>query len=149
MVELVRSGRTPEELSGEFEPSAESISNWVKQAELDEGVRRDGLTTDERQSPPPSAREIGPSRRERDPEKCRSPARRGDPLDAQRTSDLVSEEQANHSIATLCRVQVVSTSGYYAWHNRGPSKRAIYDGLLQTDIERIHVGSRGASWCPS
>lgn len=33
MVELVRSGRTAEELSREFEPSAESIRNWVRQSE--------------------------------------------------------------------------------------------------------------------
>jgi transposase-like protein len=33
MVELVRSGRTPEELSREFEPTAQSIANWVRQAE--------------------------------------------------------------------------------------------------------------------
>lgn len=32
MVELVRSGRTAEELSREFEPSAESIRNWVRQS---------------------------------------------------------------------------------------------------------------------
>ncbi len=37
MIELVRSGRTPEELSREFEPSAQAIRNWVRQAELDEG----------------------------------------------------------------------------------------------------------------
>jgi len=49
MVELVRSGRTPEELAREFEPSAGAIRNWVKQAELDEGHRSDGLTTEERQ----------------------------------------------------------------------------------------------------
>ncbi len=49
MVELVRSGRTPEELSREFEPSAQSISNWVRQAERDQGVRQDGLTTDEKE----------------------------------------------------------------------------------------------------
>ena len=42
MVELVRSGRTPGELSRSFEPSAESIWNWVRQAERDEGVRQDG-----------------------------------------------------------------------------------------------------------
>ena len=48
MVELVRTGRTPEELSREFEPSAESIRNWVRHAEIDEG-RRDGLTTAERE----------------------------------------------------------------------------------------------------
>ena len=32
----------------EFEPTAVTISNWVKQADLDEGRRADGLTTDER-----------------------------------------------------------------------------------------------------
>ena len=49
MVELVRSGRTPESLSREFEPTAQSISNWVRQADLDEGRREDGLTTAERE----------------------------------------------------------------------------------------------------
>ncbi len=48
MVELVRSGRSPESLGREFEPSAESIRNWVRQADLDEGRRDDGLTTAER-----------------------------------------------------------------------------------------------------
>ena len=48
MVELVRSGRSPYELSKQFEPTAVTISNWVKQADLDEGRRADGLTTDER-----------------------------------------------------------------------------------------------------
>ena len=33
MVDLVRSGRTAEELSREFEPSAESIRNWVRQSD--------------------------------------------------------------------------------------------------------------------
>ena len=49
LVELVRSGRTPEELSREFEPTAQSIRQWVKQADLDEGRRHDGLTTEERE----------------------------------------------------------------------------------------------------
>ena len=48
MVELVRSGRSPYELSKQFEPTAVTISSWVKQADLDEGRRSDGLTTDER-----------------------------------------------------------------------------------------------------
>ena len=33
MVDLVRSGRTPEELAKEFEPSSISIRNWVSRAE--------------------------------------------------------------------------------------------------------------------
>jgi transposase len=48
MVELVRAGRTPEELAKEFEPSAQAIRNWVRQADRDEGRRADGLTTAER-----------------------------------------------------------------------------------------------------
>jgi transposase len=49
MVELVRAGREPEELAKEFEPSAQAIRNWVKQADLDEGRREDGLTSGERE----------------------------------------------------------------------------------------------------
>ena len=48
MVELVRTGRTPEELCREFEPSAQSIRNWVAQADID-GGRREGLSTAERE----------------------------------------------------------------------------------------------------
>ena len=48
-VELVRAGRTPEELSREFEPSAQAIRNWVRQADRDEGRRADGLTRLEQQ----------------------------------------------------------------------------------------------------
>ena len=48
MVALIRSGRTPQELSREFEPSAQAIRNWVKQSDLDDGRRADGLTSAER-----------------------------------------------------------------------------------------------------
>jgi transposase len=48
MVELVRSGRSPESLAEEYEPSGESIRNWVKQADWDSGKRQDGLTTEEK-----------------------------------------------------------------------------------------------------
>lgn len=49
LVELIRSGRTPEELSREFEPTAQYIANWVRQAERDAGKRSDGATTAERE----------------------------------------------------------------------------------------------------
>jgi transposase len=48
IVELVRKGRTAEELARQFEPSAQAIRNWMKQAALDAGQRSDGLTTEER-----------------------------------------------------------------------------------------------------
>ncbi len=46
---LVRKGRAPEEVARQFEPSAQAIRNWVKQAALDAGGRTDGLTTEERE----------------------------------------------------------------------------------------------------
>lgn len=49
MIELVRAGRYPEELSREFEPSAQAIRNWVAQADRDDGLRSDGLTSHERE----------------------------------------------------------------------------------------------------
>ena len=48
LIELVRAGRSPESLAQEFEPSAQTIRTWVKQAERDAGQRTDGLTTPER-----------------------------------------------------------------------------------------------------
>jgi transposase len=49
MIDLVRSGRNPESLSREFEPTAQTIHNWVRQAGLDEGRRDDGATSAERE----------------------------------------------------------------------------------------------------
>jgi transposase len=48
IIELVRSGRSPESLAKEFEPTAQAIRNWVAQAGRDDGSRDDGLKTDER-----------------------------------------------------------------------------------------------------
>ena len=48
LVELVRAGRSPGSLAREFEPSEQTIRNWVRRAELDEGERIDGLTTEAR-----------------------------------------------------------------------------------------------------
>jgi transposase len=66
MVELVRAGCGPEELAREFEPSAQAIRNWVKQAERDTGRRGDGLATAEQEELRRLRREVRQLRRERD-----------------------------------------------------------------------------------
>ena len=43
MVDLVRAGRDPDDLAREFEPTAQSIRNWIVQAEKKEGRREDAL----------------------------------------------------------------------------------------------------------
>ena len=49
ILELVKAGRSPEELAQEFEPTAQTIRNWIRQAELDAGERQDGLSNLERE----------------------------------------------------------------------------------------------------
>lgn len=66
MIALVRSGRSPESLSKEFEPTAQAIRNWVAQAERDAGRRDDGVTTAERDEINRLRREVKQLRLERD-----------------------------------------------------------------------------------
>jgi transposase len=66
MIELVSSGRTPEELAREFEPSAQAIRNWVAQAQRDSGKRGDGLTSAEREELMRLRREVKQLQQERD-----------------------------------------------------------------------------------
>ncbi|ABM61402.1 IS3 family transposase [Halorhodospira halophila] len=47
MIDLVRSGRTPSELAQEFEPTAQTITNGVAQADRDAGKRTDGPTSEQ------------------------------------------------------------------------------------------------------
>ena len=66
MIELVRAGESPEDLARRFEPTAQSIRNWMRQADLDEGKRTDGLTSDERAELIRLRRENGTLREERE-----------------------------------------------------------------------------------
>ena len=49
LIEMVRGGRSPDELAEKFEPTGQSIRNWVAQAERDAGRRSDGLSSEERE----------------------------------------------------------------------------------------------------
>ena len=69
MVDLVGAGRSPDDLAREFEPTAQSISNWVVQADKQEGRREekaDELTTAERDELARLRRENKQLRLERD-----------------------------------------------------------------------------------
>jgi putative transposase len=60
----------------------------------------------------------------------------------------VSDHQAEHAVTRMCRVLGVSTSGYYAWKKREPSKRAQADAKLEVRIGTIHESSRGTYGVP-
>ena len=53
----------------------------------------------------------------------------------------MSANQADLPAHTMCRVLKVSTSGYYDWLDRSPSKRSIEDAVMVQRIRAIHAES--------
>jgi putative transposase len=60
----------------------------------------------------------------------------------------VKANQAKYPVATMCRVLEVSTSGYYAWLVRSPSKRMQGDEILTARIRAIWEKSRKSYGAP-
>ena len=65
LVELVRSGRSPEELAEEFDPCSETIRRWFTQAEVDAGSR-EGTSSTEKDELRRLRREVKRLKMERD-----------------------------------------------------------------------------------
>lgn len=55
---------------------------------------------------------------------------------------FIRVEKAFYPLTVLCRVLEVSRSGYYAFAQRGPSKRETTDRLLVFEIRQAHQRSR-------
>ena len=53
----------------------------------------------------------------------------------------VAANQADFPVRTMCRVLKVSSSGFYAWRDRPPSRRATDHAVLTERIRQIHVAS--------
>jgi transposase len=69
IIELARVGKTPAQLSREFGPSAQTITNWIAQDGRDRGkplAGKDGLTTAERQELTRLRRQLRQVQQERD-----------------------------------------------------------------------------------
>ena len=66
-VRLLRtSGKSPREVAEDLGVSRQTISNWRRQADLDDGHRDDGLTTTEREELRRLRREVRDLREERE-----------------------------------------------------------------------------------
>jgi putative transposase len=57
------------------------------------------------------------------------------------TFRLIEAEKAQHPVSLLCSVLGVTRAGYYAWRQRGPSRRALDDAELASLIGRVFVDS--------
>lgn len=53
----------------------------------------------------------------------------------------MNANQANVSVHTMCRVLDVSASGYYAWRDRPPSRRAMDNAVMVERIRTVHAQS--------
>jgi putative transposase len=60
----------------------------------------------------------------------------------------VTAHQAEFKIATMCRVLGISSSGYYAWAKRAPSRRSQDNTALTKKVRTIHAVSRGTYGAP-
>ena len=83
-----------------------------------------------------------------EPKKSRGLVRAGDRDGTGEVFELVKANQAEHRVATMCRVLGVSPSGYYAWRRRGRSDRWRRDEELRGAIRTIHKASRGTYGMP-
>src|SRR5215472_2962734 len=72
-----------------------------------------------------------------DPVKGGRLVRSGDERDPTQGFQFVSDHQADYPIPSMCRLLGVSSSGYYAWMKRRPSRRA-----------EAHAASRGTYGAP-
>lgn len=61
---------------------------------------------------------------------------------------FIRAEKARHSVPMMCRLLEVSRSGFYAWCDREPSRRALEDARLGTLIVTSHCESRGVYGSP-
>lgn len=55
---------------------------------------------------------------------------------------FIDAEKATYPVSMLCRILNVSRSGYHAWKDRPPSKRARENAALTEQIREIHHRSR-------
>ena len=66
VVELARAGQPVSQLAKKFGCTEQSIRNWKRQQDLDDGVTKDGFTSDEKEEIARLRREVAILREERD-----------------------------------------------------------------------------------
>ena len=61
---------------------------------------------------------------------------------------FIAEQNVAFTVAMLCRVLAVSTSGYYAWAKRPASLRVKRDDELAVQVRAAHAASKGRYGSP-
>jgi putative transposase len=141
---VARSGRSLSSLAKELGVTDTSIRNWLRQADLDEGRRQDGLTSDEKAELAQLRRENRVLREERDILKSSGLLREGERV----KFAFIAAERASFPTAFMCRHLGVSKSGFYAWQDRPECDRAREDRRLAVLTREAHEIGRKAYGSP-
>jgi hypothetical protein len=144
MVWLVRAGRSPEEQRARVRTDGTVDQELVRTVGTQRGSgRQRGDDSGARGTQSTAAREPPTQAGAGDPLKGGRLVRSGDEHDPTEGFRFVSDHQADYPIASMCRLLGVSSSGYYSWMKRRPSRRAETDAELVKEIRAAHTASRG------
>src|SRR3954467_4236665 len=112
IVELCQRGdRTLRQVSQDFDLTETAVREWVKQAELDTGVRADGLTTDERAELAQLRKENRRLREDGDVLKRATAFFAGGRVNV--FPFIAAEQAGKHNVKRACELLKVSGSAYY------------------------------------
>ena len=126
-------------IAAKFGISHETLRNWVRRAEVDDGLRP-GLTSDERERLKTLEREVRELRRANEILKSASAFFAAE-LD-RRPTQMIAYIDANRDrfgVEPICQVLPIAPSTYYAAKRRPPSARALRDEELKVEIRRVHA----------
>ena len=56
--------------------------------------------------------------------------------------EFINQHLSRFSVKDMCRILDVSTSGYYKWRSRTPSRRAQHNLILLEEIKKIHYRNK-------
>ncbi|MGY4844062.1 IS3 family transposase [Kocuria sp. MNB10] len=121
----------------------ETLRNWVRQAEVDEGYRP-GTTTDDAQRLAELEREVRELRRANAILRSASGFLRGGARPpTQQVVAYIDAHKGEYGVEPICKVLQVAPSTYYAAKTRPPSARSVSDAATTAVITKVHAENYG------
>ncbi|MCG7432691.1 MULTISPECIES: IS3 family transposase [Kocuria] len=121
----------------------ETLRNWVRQAEVDEGYRP-GTTTDDAQRLAELEREVRELRRANAILRSASGFLRGGARPpTQQVVAYIDAHKGEYGVEPICKVLQVAPGTYYAAKTRPPSARSVSDAATTAVITKVHAENYG------
>ena len=144
-VKLVKEGpRSVGEVARDLDLTESAVRNWVRQFDVDAGVREGVSHGRARGVAPAALGEPAATDGARHLKKSDGLLRQG--IDVRFA--FIEAEKARFPVTMMCRLLEVSRSGFYASRGRRESTRAGEDRRLLVNIKASHTASRGTYGSP-